>query len=628
VADELGGGGLSEVALGQSADAHFGRPKSRGGHDVRVIDADQGLLLPPSLDDRLPAERLARLIAELVDEHLDLLPIRAAYTGGRAAPPCDPRLMVRILLYGYTTGVRSSRKIERKCVDDVPFRWLAAGAAPDYRAIARFRKRHLSALGYLFVEALALCRAAGMLRLGRVALDGTRVRDNASKRKVMSYARMRETERVLAEEVWALLADAESIDEAEDATLGKNSRGDESPEQLRRRETQLAKIRKGTGALKVEAGQQVRQRAAPKPKAQRALVGAFLLALTCAGGYTVAVHKTVVLSVDGSPMTVSTMKSRVIDVVRDNGFAVGDHDDLYPAANQPVHQSDTIVLRRGRPLQVSVDGQQGRQVWTTALTVDDALKQLSMSDAAPVAASRAKRLPLAGMALPVVSAKRVHINDGGLTSDSRLAALNVGLLLAAADAPLEQDDTVVPPASTLVTEGMQITVTRIRTQKVTARMPLPQSTRRIADPAMNTSRHVVEDPGTPGTQDVTFAVSIVNGVETGRRLMAHDVVTPARPSVVRIGAKPGTAVPAVSNGATWDALAACEAGGNWAINTGNGFYGGVQFDQNTWQRHGGLRYAPRADLATREEQLAIAEVTRARQGWGAWPVCSVRVRAN
>ena len=159
-------------------------------------------------------------------------------------------------------------------------------------------------------------------------------------------------------------------------------------------------------------------------------------------------------------------------------------------------------------------------------------------------------------------------------------------------------------------------------------MPLPPSTRRIADPTMNTSRHLVEDPGAPGTQDVTFAVSTVNGVETGRRLMAHDIVTPAKPSVVRIGAKPGTVVPRVTRGATWDALAACESGSNWAINTGNGFYGGVQFEQNTWERHGGLRYAPRADLATREEQLAIAEVTRARQGWGAWPVCSARVRAK
>ena len=112
-------------------------------------------------------------------------------------------------------------------------------------------------------------------------------------------------------------------------------------------------------------------------------------------------------------------------------------------------------------------------MWTTALTVDEALKQLSMSDVAPAAASRASRLPLAGMALPVVSAKNVHIIDGGVVSDRRLAAPNVGQLLAAADAPLEQDDKVVPPASTPVIEGMQIVVTRIRAQKVTARMPLP-----------------------------------------------------------------------------------------------------------------------------------------------------------
>jgi len=136
--------------------------------------------------------------------------------------------------------------------------------------------------------------------------------------------------------------------------------------------------------------------------------------------------------------------------------------------------------------------------------------------------------------------------------------------------------------------------------------------------------HVVEVPGTTGTQEVTFLVSTVNGVETGRWPVKNEIVAPARPSVLRVGAKPGTYVPPVLHGAAWDALSACESGGNWAINTGNGFYGGVQFDQNTWERHGGLRYAPRADLATREEQIAIAEVTRAVQGWGAWPVCSRR----
>ena len=145
---------------------------------------------------------------------------------------------------------------------------------------------------------------------------------------------------------------------------------------------------------------------------------------------------------------------------------------------------------------------------------------------------------------------------------------------------------------------------------------------------MNMSRQVVEDPGLPGTQDVTFAVAKVNGVETGRLPVANVIITPARDAVLRVGAKPGTEVPPVQQWAHGMRFARCEAGGNWAINTGNGFYGGVQFDQNTWERNGGLRYAPRADLATREEQIAIAEVTRARQGWGAWPVCSGRVGAR
>ncbi|MGX9787630.1 transglycosylase family protein [Mycobacterium sp. MMS18-G62] len=360
----------------------------------------------------------------------------------------------------------------------------------------------------------------------------------------------------------------------------------------------------------------------------RLLVGAMLLALTFAGGYAVAAHKTVTLNVDGSSTTVSTMKSRVIDVVKENGFDVGERDDLFPAANEAIHPSDTIVLRRSRPLQVSLDGENSRQVWTTASTVDEALAQLQMTDKAPAAASRGSRVPLAGMSLPVVSAKTVQLNDGGAVRTVHLAAPNVAGLLEAAGVPLQQRDTVEPPASSPVFDGMQIQVTRIRIEKTTERVPLPPNNKRIEDVTMNMSRQVVDDPGEPGTQDVTFAIAKVNGVETGRLPVANVVVVPARDGVLRVGAKPGTEVPPVTNGAVWDALSRCEAGGNWAINTGNGFYGGVQFDQNTWERQGGLRYAPRADLATREEQIAIAEVTRARQGWGAWPVCSGRVGAS
>ncbi|MDT5079649.1 MAG: resuscitation-promoting factor RpfB [Mycobacterium sp.] len=353
-----------------------------------------------------------------------------------------------------------------------------------------------------------------------------------------------------------------------------------------------------------------------------------LVALVFAGGYAVAAHKTVTLSIDGAPITVSTMKSHVIDVVKENGFDVGDRDDLYPAGDQAVQQSETIVLKRSRPLQISLDGHGSREVWTTASTVQEALSQLSMTDTAPAVASRGSRVPLEGMSLPVVSARTVVLNDGGVVRTIRLAAANVAGLLEANGTPLLQSDTVVPPANSPVTDGMQVQVTRMRVEKVTQPMPLPPENKVVQDPSMNMSRQVVEDPGSPGTQNVTFAVAIVNGVETGRLPVANVVLAPARDALLRVGAKPGTEVPTVSNGTTWDALSRCEAGGNWAINTGNGFYGGVQFDQNTWERNGGLRYAQRADLATREEQIAIAEVTRARQGWGAWPVCSGRVGAS
>jgi resuscitation-promoting factor RpfB len=360
----------------------------------------------------------------------------------------------------------------------------------------------------------------------------------------------------------------------------------------------------------------------------RLVVAGLLLVLAFAGSYAVSVCKTVTLTVDGTAMRVTTMKSRVIDIVQENGFAVAERDDLYPAGDVEVHDGENVVLRRSRPLEISLDGQSARQVWTTASTVDEALAQLAMTDTAPAAASRGSRVPLTGMALPVVSAKTVQINDGGAVRTVHLPAPNVAGMLTAAGIPLLDSDQVVPGATSPIIDGMEIQVTRNRIQRVTQRVPLPPNSRRIEDPEMNISHQVFEDPGTPGEQDVTFAVATVNGVETGRLPVANVVVTPAREAVVRVGTKPGTDVPPVSDGSIWDAIAGCEAGGNWAINTGNGYYGGVQFDQGTWEANGGLRYAPRADLASREEQIAVAEVTRARQGWGAWPVCSGRAGAR
>lgn len=219
------------------------------------------MLVPPSLDEWLPENHLSRFIAEIVETSLDLDRFYSSYRKVKGQPPYDPRLMVRVLLYGYCVGVRSSRELERACVDVVAFRWLSGQQTPDFRSIGRFRKRHLAALGNVFLQALELCRAAGMVSLGRVALDGTKVRANASRHKAMSYGRLTEKQKVLAAEVSELLAEAQDIDAAEDNRFGKDKRGDELPAELARRESRLVKMAQARASLEAEAAARARKEA-------------------------------------------------------------------------------------------------------------------------------------------------------------------------------------------------------------------------------------------------------------------------------------------------------------------------------------------------------------------------------
>src|SRR5262245_34200425 len=214
---------------------------------------DQGLLLPPSLHDWLPEDHLVYFLSDVVDQ-LDLSAIIATYAGDRGGqPPYHPAMMVKLLLYAYCVGVPSSRKIEERTHTDIAFRVLAAGHHPDHDTIAAFRRRHLQALAALFVQVLALCRQAGLVKLGCVALDGTKVRANASKHKAMSYSRMVEAEARLQAEVDELLRRAEAADEEEDSRHGRGRRGDELPEELRRRQDRLRAIREAKRALEADA---------------------------------------------------------------------------------------------------------------------------------------------------------------------------------------------------------------------------------------------------------------------------------------------------------------------------------------------------------------------------------------
>lgn len=230
----------------------------------RAYDPGQVFLMPPSIADWVPEDHLARFVSELVDEVVDLEPFLAVYTEKRGYPPYDPRLMLKVLIYGYTTGVRSSRKIEKACHDDVAFRFLAANQAPDFRSVARFRRRHLATLDALFLEILKLCQQAGMVKLGRVALDGSKVRANASRRKAMSYKRMTEREAGLQAEVDDLLADAEATDVAEDDKFGPDDRDDDLGAEMARREQRLVKIRRAKADLEADTARRAGADAARK----------------------------------------------------------------------------------------------------------------------------------------------------------------------------------------------------------------------------------------------------------------------------------------------------------------------------------------------------------------------------
>jgi transposase len=240
------------------------------GKSFRADDLNQSLLFPPSLHDWLPENHLARFLADVVNA-LDLEGIYASYSekDGRGMSAYAPAMMVRVLLYGYATGVYSSRKIQAKTYDDVAFRFLSADEHPDHSTLAEFRKRHLKALSGLFLQAVQLCAKAGLVKLGHVAIDGTKIKANASKHKAMSYARMGEAERRLQQEIDGLLQQAEETDAAEDALYGKGRRGDELPDELSRRDSRLKKIQQAKAELEKEAEEKAEQQRA-EAEAKRA----------------------------------------------------------------------------------------------------------------------------------------------------------------------------------------------------------------------------------------------------------------------------------------------------------------------------------------------------------------------
>ena len=243
----------------------------------RPYDPDQAFLMPASMRDWLPSSHLAYFLSDVVDQ-FDLSSIMKRYASEeRGFPPYHPRMMVKVLLYAYCVGVPSSRRIAKRLEEDIAFRVLAANNTPDFRTISDFRQDHLQALAGLFVQVLILCQKAGLVKLGHVSLDGTKVKANASKHKAMSYGRMKKEEERLQAEIRELLNRAQQVDEEEDSQYGRGERGDELPRELAFRESRLKKIREAKEALEAEARQRAEeacsaskeQPVVPDDKAQR-----------------------------------------------------------------------------------------------------------------------------------------------------------------------------------------------------------------------------------------------------------------------------------------------------------------------------------------------------------------------
>jgi transposase len=234
----------------------------------RAWDVDQVWLLPPSVHDFVPAGHPAHLVRELVRTELDLTAILAAYEREeRGQPPYHPAMMVALLLYAYTQGVYPSRQIAKACEERLDVMAVTGMQRPDFRTISEFRRRHLEALAGLFTQVLGLCRQAGLVKLGHVALDGTKVKANASKHKAMSYGRMQRAEAGLAAEVADWLAQAEAADAAQDAQHGPDRRGDELPGWVADKQQRLERIRAAKAALEAEAEAEPPPHAEPGPSA-------------------------------------------------------------------------------------------------------------------------------------------------------------------------------------------------------------------------------------------------------------------------------------------------------------------------------------------------------------------------
>ncbi|MEO9108638.1 MAG: ubiquitin-like domain-containing protein [Jatrophihabitantaceae bacterium] len=331
------------------------------------------------------------------------------------------------------------------------------------------------------------------------------------------------------------------------------------------------------------------------------------------------------LVVDGQSSSIHTTASNVNGALEGAGYHVGAHDIVAPAVDSTIHNGSEIVFNQGRLLHLNIDGKK-KDVWTTAPTVAAALADLGYSSSDFVSVSRSTRLPLTASDISLRAPKKVTVVHDGKTQALTTTDATVAQVLKDIGVTLGKLDRVNPAHTTAIRNGTKIVVDRIVIKRETDRENVNYSVTRQNDPSMYTDQTTVITTGVNGTANVTYDATYVNGVRSGRKQVAEQVLAAPKTQVEKVGTKARPVAPvASSSGLNWDAVAACESGGDWSINTGNGFYGGLQFDAGTWLSNGGGAYAPRADQATRAQQIAVATRLYNARGSSPWPVCGANL---
>jgi uncharacterized protein YabE (DUF348 family) len=351
-----------------------------------------------------------------------------------------------------------------------------------------------------------------------------------------------------------------------------------------------------------------------------AVVGALAIG-GCAIGYS-QLRTTVELTVDGRTSEVSALGGTVGQVLDAQGITLGARDVVYPGRDAEVEDGTRINVRYARKLELQVDGATETH-WVTATDVSTALSQLGRPyQQAELSTSRSSAIGRQGMELGVVTPKRVTVKLKGAEPITRqFTVLTVDDLLDELGVQADPQDRLRPAADTVLADGDKVVLTKVRViTKTIDGEPVPFDTVERDDDTMAEGETTELTPGVPGEQSSTYKLRFKNGELRVRKRISSVVTTQPVDRVVEVGTKPAPVAPPVSTGGPWDALAGCESGGNWAINTGNGYYGGLQFNLGTWQAYGGTGLPSNA---SRETQIAIATKLRdASGGYGAWPGCA------